>query len=110
MHYYDENKRTAILVTIDQEKAFDRTNHILFFKMLEKFNFGPTIVNMVKSIYEKMTSRLLIKWIYHRMFRRYQKCSPGGWAVNDSLCISGRASLSDVAKQSGNSSNPTSQL
>ena len=32
----------------------------LLFRLLDKFNFGPTIIQSIKTIYKKMTSRLII--------------------------------------------------
>ena len=60
IHYYKECNKTAFILAIDQEKAFDRVDHIFILKILEKFNFGPTILSLVKSIYTKMSSCLLI--------------------------------------------------
>ena len=59
-HYYSEIKRTGLLVAIDQVKAFDRINHMLIFKILEKYNFGPTILGFVRTIYHKMRSCLVL--------------------------------------------------
>ena len=58
--YYKETKKTALLITIDQEKVFDRVHHNLLIKLLCKFNFGPMIIGQIKTIYKKMTSRLII--------------------------------------------------
>ena len=58
--YYKETKNTSMLLTIDQEKAFDRVHHELLFRLLRKLNFGPMVTGQIEIIYSKMTSRLMI--------------------------------------------------
>ena len=68
IHYFKEHKKIGLLITIDQEKAFDRVNHELIFKILEKFNFGPTVMNLVKTVYRQMSSRLQINGLITKPF------------------------------------------
>ena len=58
--YYRETKKTSMLLTIDQEKAFDRVHHDLLLRLLHKCNYGPMITEQIRIIYSKMTSRLMI--------------------------------------------------
>ena len=37
----DKTNETGILVTLDQEKAFDRVDHEFLMRTLYKFGFGP---------------------------------------------------------------------
>ena len=37
----DKTDETGILVTLDQEKAFDRVDHEFLMHTLAKFGFGP---------------------------------------------------------------------
>lgn len=67
--YYKENNLTGMLVTIDQEKAFDKVHHTLIHKMLEKYNFGPMTRDLVKTIYSKMTSRLQLNGLITDTFQ-----------------------------------------
>ena len=60
LNYFKEDKRTGMIIAIDQEKALDRVNHTLLHKILEKFNFGPTSLDLFKTIYQKMTSGSVI--------------------------------------------------
>ena len=60
MDYYKETKQTALLMTIDQEKAFDRVDHDLMIIILTKLNFGPMIIGQIQTIYGDMKSRLMI--------------------------------------------------
>ena len=38
----DKTNETGILVTLDQEKAFDRVDHDFLMRVLLKFGFGPS--------------------------------------------------------------------
>ena len=58
--YYKQTNKRSMLLTIDQEKAFDLVHHQLLLKLLHKFNFGPTIIEQISIIYSKMKSRLII--------------------------------------------------
>lgn len=50
----------AYLLFLDQEKAFDRVDRDYLFKILESFNFPPTITTLVKQIYKKTSARISI--------------------------------------------------
>ena len=56
------NKTTepAILVSLDQEKAFDRVDHDFMLRVLAKFGFGPNFCRWVEIFYAKAFSRILI--------------------------------------------------
>ena len=58
--YYNERNKRGMMVCLDQEKCFDRIDHRLMFLMLEKYNFGDTIISFVKTIYRDMKSRIKI--------------------------------------------------
>lgn len=60
IEYSNEKNRNGILLTIDQEKAFDRVHHDLIHAVLEKMNFGQTIKSLVKTIYKNMTNRIFL--------------------------------------------------
>ena len=42
LDYIDKTNEPAILVTLDQEKAFDRVDHEFMLHVLQKFGFGPS--------------------------------------------------------------------
>ena len=46
----------AYLISIDQEKAFDRVSHSFLFKILEKLNFGNVFISWIKLLYNGLRS------------------------------------------------------
>ena len=54
---YTKHTNTAeILITIDFEKAFDSLNHKFLFKVLQKFNFGSSFVQWIRTFCSKVSS------------------------------------------------------
>ena len=49
--YYDILNKSGILLTIDFKKAFDSLEWNFMLKTLQTFNFGPSFINWVKTIY-----------------------------------------------------------
>ena len=50
----------AILVSLDQEKAFDRVNHEFMMRVLQKFGFGPSFCGWVNLLYSKASFRIIV--------------------------------------------------
>lgn len=48
------------ILSLDQEKAFDRVNHKFLFKVLKKMNFGDNFVAWVKVLYNNVCSKVKI--------------------------------------------------
>ena len=55
----DKTNETGILVTLDQEKAFDRVDHQFLMRVLSKFGFGPTFCGWVSLFYRDVFSRVI---------------------------------------------------
>ena len=49
-----------IIISIDAEKAFDKTQHPLMFKTLQKMGIEGTYLNIVKAIYDKPTANIIL--------------------------------------------------
>ena len=47
----DKTDETGILVTLDQEKAFDRVDHEFLMRTLAKVGFGPSFCRWVSIFY-----------------------------------------------------------
>jgi hypothetical protein len=56
---HDKDAQTAIL-SIDQEKAFDRVSHKFLHQVLERNNLGKYFTNWIKIIYKKPSSKIII--------------------------------------------------
>ena len=53
VHHTHKNKNQAILINLDQEKAFDRVDREFLGKTLDKMNFGPSFKNWIRTLYFK---------------------------------------------------------
>ena len=49
-----------IIISIDAEKAFDKTQHPLMFKTLQKMGIEGTYLNWVKAIFDKPTANIIL--------------------------------------------------
>ena len=56
---HDENLPAALL-SIDQQKAFDRVNWTFMFKTLRAFGYGEPLINTIKTIYNNITSSVKV--------------------------------------------------
>ena len=50
----------GFIIALDQEKAFDRVNHDFLFRIMKKFNFGPSFINWIRTLYYNNKSFLLL--------------------------------------------------
>ena len=49
-----------MIISIDAEKAFDKTQHPFMIKMLQKTGMEGTYFNIVKAIYDKPTANIIL--------------------------------------------------
>ena len=49
-----------MIISIDAEKAFDKIQHPLMIKMLQKVGIEGTYLNIIKAIYDKLTANIVI--------------------------------------------------
>ena len=54
------NNDDAAFIFLDQEKAFDRVNHQLLFKILRKYGFGETFISWIFRLYRNAATRFMI--------------------------------------------------
>ena len=55
----DKTDETGILVSLDQEKAFDRVDHQFLIRTLTKFGFGPDFCRWVEIFYNNVFSQII---------------------------------------------------
>ena len=58
--YIEENESDAIILSLDQEKAFDRVEHDYLFKVLEQYKFPVNFINFIKIIYRNIQSKVQV--------------------------------------------------
>jgi len=58
--YCNQKNINCAVVSLDQEKAFDKIVHKCLFKVLEKFNFGPNLIKWIKILYHDLTSCIIV--------------------------------------------------
>ena len=49
-----------MIISIDAEKAFDKIQHPLMIKTLQKMGIEGTYFNIVKAIYDKPTANIIL--------------------------------------------------
>ena len=72
----------SCIVSIDQQKAFDRVSHKWLFKVLKENNFGPNFIRWISILNDGATSKILLNKILtheyqlHRGVRQGDVLSP----------------------------------
>ena len=49
-----------MIISIDEEKAFDKTQHPLLIKTIQKAGIEGTYLNIIKAIYDKLTANIIL--------------------------------------------------
>ena len=49
-----------MLISIDEEKAFDKIQHPFMIKTLQKAGIEGTYLNIIKAIYDKPTANIIL--------------------------------------------------
>ena len=49
-----------MVISIDAEKAFDKTQHTFMIKMIQKIGIEGTYLNIVKAIFGKPTANIIL--------------------------------------------------
>uniref|UniRef100_A0A3B4H6H7 Reverse transcriptase domain-containing protein n=1 Tax=Pundamilia nyererei TaxID=303518 RepID=A0A3B4H6H7_9CICH len=60
IHQIQTSKSTAMLMSIDAEKAFDSVNWDFLYKVLDKFGLHKEIVDTVRALYTNPTARIKV--------------------------------------------------
>lgn len=53
VHYCEQTEQNGCILSLDQEKAYDRIAHDYLWKVLENFRIPARFINLIKSLYEK---------------------------------------------------------
>ena len=60
LDYIDRMGETGILVSLDQEKAFDRVNRTFLQNLLVHFGFGPYFCHWINTFYKGTNTRVIV--------------------------------------------------
>lgn len=69
MRYTINRRAQGILVSLDQEKAFDIIEHEYIFRVLNAFGFPQDFVNLIKELYNNLESTLFLDFRESSPFR-----------------------------------------
>ena len=58
--FTSETNTPAAILSLDQEKAFDRVDWAFLFRILGKFGFGASFISWVKLLYTNIRSAVLV--------------------------------------------------
>jgi len=72
LDFIAKTNEPAILVTLDQEKAFDRVDHDFMLRILRKFGFGPSFCRWVELVYVNAFSCILLHGALSRPVRLHR--------------------------------------
>ena len=56
MDYIQRNKIKAIIVSVDQQKAFDSVNWLFLYRVLHRFGLGEGFIKPIQALYENPVS------------------------------------------------------
>ena len=60
IHHINKLKaKNHMIISIDAEKAFDKSQHPVMIKTLQKAGIEETYLNIIKAIYDKLTANIL---------------------------------------------------
>ena len=61
IHHINKLKdKNHMIISIDAEKAFDKIQHPFMIKTLKKMAVEETYLNIVKAIYDKLTTNIIL--------------------------------------------------
>ena len=62
--HIDRTNETGILISLDQEKAFDRVNRTFLLNLLSRFGFGPSFCFWINTLYNGANMRIIVnEWL-----------------------------------------------
>lgn len=78
LEYCDRHKIDGYLISIDQEKAFDKTHRPFLYSVLETMGFGPVFINTIKCLYQDITASVSVNGFSSTSFDLERGLKQGG--------------------------------
>ena len=60
LDYIDRTDETGILISLEQEKPFDRVNRTFFLNLLENYGFGPDFKQWIRTLFKGANMRVIV--------------------------------------------------
>ena len=68
LDYIERTNETGILISLDQEKAFDRVDRSFLMDLLNRFGFGPDFCNWIKTFYKDANMQIILNgWLTQKI-------------------------------------------
>ena len=68
LNYVERTNETGILISLDQEKAFDRVDRSFLMNLLQHFGFGPSFCNWISVLYNGANMQVIVNgWLSHKI-------------------------------------------
>ena len=64
-----------MIISIDAEKAFDKSQHPFMIKTLQKAGIEGTYLNIIKAIYDKPTANIIVNGEKFPLSQEQDKCA-----------------------------------
>ena len=77
MDFCERTKTSAIIISIDFQKAFDKIEWEAIYQTLEKYNIGPYLINLIKVAYNKPLSCTMNNGYWSEFFELSRACRQG---------------------------------
>ena len=61
IHHNNSKDKNHMIISIDEEKAFDKVQHTFLIKTLSKVGIKGAFLNIIKAIYERLTANIILK-------------------------------------------------
>jgi exonuclease III len=69
VHYAETVEENGVIVSLDQEKAYDKVSHEYLWKTLAKYNLPDKFINIVKSLYENAETQVMVNGVLSSPFK-----------------------------------------
>lgn len=68
LDYIERTDEPGILISLDQEKAFDRVDHSFLMNLLQHFGFGPSFCRWISTLYCGANMRIMVNgWLSRKI-------------------------------------------